>query len=115
MALFNFLTLGIMAIAALIAVSGCTNKFAMDDYLTLGDKYQVVIERDHLGVLHVIGERDVDAAFGLAYAQAEDNCQIMHDAIPFYQGTNAAINGKDAPTVDFLVQWLGIWETIDRD
>tara|TARA_B110001450_G_scaffold171162_1_gene159590 strand:- start:46 stop:177 length:132 start_codon:yes stop_codon:yes gene_type:complete len=43
MALFNFLTLGIMAIAALIAVSGCTNKFAMDDYLTLGDKYQVVI------------------------------------------------------------------------
>ena len=75
----------------------------------------MVIERDHLGVPHVIGERDVDAAFGFAYAQAEDNWQIIHDTIPFYRGTNAAINGKDAATVDFLVQWLGIWETIDRD
>ena len=120
MVLFNCLTLRILtrrivAIAALIALSGCANKFAMDDYLTLGDKYQVVIERDHLGVPHIIGERDVDAAFGFAYAQAEDNWQIIHDTIPFYRGTNAAINGKDAATVDFLVQWLGIWETIDRD
>ncbi|MDB9733191.1 acylase [Porticoccaceae bacterium] len=120
MVLFNcltlrILTLRIVAIAALIALSGCANKFATDDYLTLGDKYQVVIERDHLGVPHVIGERDVDAAFGFAYAQAEDNWQIIHDTIPFYRGTNAAINGKDAATVDFLVQWLGIWETIDRD
>jgi len=120
MVLFNCLTLRILtlrmvAIAALIALSGCANKFAIDDYLTLGDKYQVVIERDHLGVPHVIGERDVDAAFGFAYAQAEDNWQIIHDTIPFYRGTNAAINGKDAATVDFLVQWLGIWETIDRD
>ena len=120
MVLFNCLTLRILtrrivAIAALIALSGCANKFAMDNYLTLGDKYQVVIERDHLGVPHIIGERDVDAAFGFAYAQAEDNWQIIHDTIPFYRGTNAAINGKDAATVDFLVQWLGIWETIDRD
>ena len=120
MVLFNcltlrILTLRIVAIAALVALSGCANKFAMDDYLTLGDKYQVVIERDHLGVPHVIGERDVDAAFGFAYAQAEDNWQIIHDTIPFYRGTNAAINGKDAATVDFLVQWLGIWETIDLD
>ena len=120
MVLFNcltlrILTLRIVAIAALVALSGCANKFAMDDYLTLGDKYQVVIERDHLGVPHVIGERDVDAAFGFAYAQAEDNWQIIHDTIPFYRGTNAAINGKDAATVDFLIQWLGIWETIDRD
>ena len=115
MALFKFLTLRIVAIASLIALSGCANKFATDDYLTLGDKYQVVIERDHLGVPHIVGERDVDAAFGFAYAQAEDNWQIIHDTIPFYRGTNAAINGKDAATVDFLVQWLGIWETIDRD
>jgi len=115
MALFNFLTLRIVAIASLIALSGCANKFVVDDYLSLGDKYQVVIERDHLGVPHIIGERDVDAAFGFAYAQAEDNWQIIHDTIPFYRGTNAAINGKDAATVDFLVQWLGIWETIDRD
>ena len=112
MALFNLLTLHVLtlrivAISTLIALSGCANKFATDDYLALGDKYQVVIERDHLGVPHIIGERDVDAAFGFAYAQAEDNWQIIHDTIPFYRGTNAAINGQDAATVDFLIQWLG--------
>jgi penicillin amidase/acyl-homoserine-lactone acylase len=120
MALFNLLTLHVLtlrvvAISTLIALSGCANKFATDDYLALGDKYQVVIERDHLGVPHVIGERDVDAAFGFAYAQAEDNWQIIHDTIPFYRGTNAAINGQDAATVDFLIQWLEIWETVDAN
>ena len=120
MALFNLLTLHVLtlrivAISTLIALSGCANKFATDDYLALGDKYQVVIERDHLGVPHIIGERDVDAAFGFAYAQAEDNWQIIHDTIPFYRGTNAAINGQDAATVDFLIQWLEIWETVDAN
>ena len=120
MALFNLLTLHVLtlrvvAISTLIALSGCANKFATDDYLALGDKYQVVIERDHLGVPHVIGERDVDAAFGFAYVQAEDNWQIIHDTIPFYRGTNAAINGQDAATVDFLIQWLEIWETVDAN
>ena len=98
-----------------LTLAGCAEKFNPTESLKLSDKYNVVIERDHLGVPHIIGERDVDAAFGFAYAQAEDNWQIIHDTIPFYRGTNAAINGKDAATVDFLVQWLGIWETIDRD
>ena len=102
-------------ITMLIVLSGCAQKFVASDYLTLDDKYQVVIERDHLGVPHILGDRDVDAAFGFAYAQAEDNWQIIHDTIPFYRGTNASINGKDAATADFLVKWLGIWETIDRD
>ena len=43
MALFNFLTLHVftlrvVAISTLIALSGCANKFATDDYLALGDK-----------------------------------------------------------------------------
>ena len=55
----------------------------LQNYLQLDEKYDVVIERDHLGVPHVMGERDVDAAFGFAYAQAEDNWQVIHDSIPF--------------------------------
>jgi penicillin amidase/acyl-homoserine-lactone acylase len=98
---------------ALLLLSGCAEKFNPSEYLELNKNYDVVIERDHLGVPHIIGERDVDAAFGFAYAQAEDNWQIIHDSIPFYRGTNAAINGKDAATIDFLIHWLGIWEDLD--
>ena len=103
----------LIILPALLVLSNCAEKFNASDYLELNKNYDVVIERDHLGVPHIIGERDVDAAFGFAYAQAEDNWQIIHDSIPFYRGTNAAINGKDAATIDFLIHWLGIWEDLD--
>jgi penicillin amidase/acyl-homoserine-lactone acylase len=98
---------------ALLLLAGCAEKFNTADYLQLNKNYDVVIERDNLGVPHIIGQRDVDAAFGFAYAQAEDNWQIIHDSIPFYRGTNAAINGRDAATIDFLIHWLGIWDDLD--
>ena len=104
----------ILAISGL-TLAGCAEKFNTSDDLSLGEKYDVVIERDYLGVPHVIGDRDIDAAFGFAYAQSEDNWEIIQESIPFYRGTNAKINGKDAAAVDFLVKWLGIWETIDAD
>jgi len=103
----------LLIVTALLLLSGCAEKFNAAEYLQLDEKYDVVIERDHLGVPHIIGERDVDAAFGFAYAQAEDNWQIIHDSIPFYRGTNAAINGRDAATIDFLIHWLGIWDDLD--
>ena len=111
---FSMKLLVILSIFGL-ALAGCAEKFNPSETLSLADKYNVVIERDHLGVPHIIGERDVDAAFGFAYAQAEDSWKIIHDSVPFYRGTNAAINGKEAATVDFLVQWLGIWDTIESD
>ena len=96
-------------------LSGCVEKFDAADYQQLADQYDVVIERDHLGVPHIMGERDIDAAFGFAYAQSEDNWQIIHDSVAFYRGTNAAEKGKDAAIMDFLIKWLGIWETIESD
>lgn len=103
----------LLILPVLLFSSGCAEKFNTADYIQLNKNYDVVIERDYLGVPHIIGERDVDAAFGFAYAQAEDNWQIIHDSIPFYRGTNAAINGREAATIDFLIHWLGIWEDLD--
>jgi penicillin amidase/acyl-homoserine-lactone acylase len=103
----------LLIILAVLFLGSCAEEFNASDYLQLGDRYDVKIERDHLGVPHIIGDRDVDAAFGFAYAQAEDNWQIIHDSIPLYRGINATINGRDAATVDFLVKWLGIWDAID--
>ena len=75
--------------------------------------YQVVIERDLRGVPHVIGVRDVDAAFGLAYAQAEDHWSLIESAIPFYRGNRASFVGKQAAPTDFIVKWLDIWGAIE--
>ena len=109
------MTKSIVFVALLGALAGCVEKFSPSEYLALGNQYDVVIERDHLGVPHIMGERDVDAAFGFAYAQSEDNWQIIHDSVAFYRGTNAAEKGKDAAIIDFLIKWLGIWDTIESD
>ena len=105
----------LITILFLTFLAGCAEKFNSADYLQLNKKYDVVIERDHLGVPHVMGERDIDTAFGFAYAQAEDNWQIIHDSVSFYRGTNAAENGREAAIIDFLIKWLGIWDTIETD
>jgi acyl-homoserine-lactone acylase len=73
----------LITILFLTFLAGCAEKFNSADYLQLNKKYDVVIERDHLGVPHVMGERDIDTAFGFAYAQAEDNWQIIHTASVF--------------------------------
>lgn len=98
----------------IIGLYGCAKTSELNNFVDLGKKYDVVIERDYLGVPHIIGNKDVDAAFGFAYAQAEDNWAIIHDSIPFYRGTNASINGEDAAAIDFLIKWLGIWDTVDE-
>ena len=40
-------------------------------------KYEVEIIRDQYGVPHIYGKRDVDVAFGLSYAHAEDDFKTM--------------------------------------
>ena len=52
----------LIIISALVLLSACTEKFVPADYISLNDKYDVVIERDHLGVPHIMGERDIDTA-----------------------------------------------------
>ena len=43
--------------------------------------YDVTIYRDIWGVPHVYGETDQDAAFGLAYAHAEDDFKTIQDVL----------------------------------
>ena len=77
--------------------------------------WEATIERDYLGVPHIHGKTDADAAFGLAYAQAEDAWPIMEDSIPFYRGQAAEYQGRDAAVTDYLVHWLDLWGTLERD
>ena len=44
-------------------------------------KYKSVITRDEWGVPHVHGVTDADAAFGLAYAHAQDDFETIQDVL----------------------------------
>ncbi len=82
--------------------------------LAAAQQYQVRIIRDEFGVPHIYGKRDVDAAFGLAYAHAEDDYQTIEDVILATRGTLAAVKGVDAAKTDYLIQMMGVWEAVNQ-
>ena len=56
----------------LIAISNNV-LFAKENTVYESSGYQATITRDKWGVPHIFGKRDEDAAFGLAYAHADDD------------------------------------------
>jgi len=75
-------------------------------------KYDATIVRDRFGVPHISGPRDADAAFGLAYAHAEDDFATIERAFLAARGRLANVDGVGAAESDYLVQLLGIWDAI---
>jgi acyl-homoserine-lactone acylase len=76
-------------------------------------RYQVRIRRDEFGVPHVLGKTDADVAFGLAFAQSEDDFATIQEVALASRGTLAAVKGKGAAPGDYLVRLLRVWEIID--
>ena len=79
------------------------------------ESFEASIERDQYGVPHIYGATDADAAFGLAYAQAEDAWPIMEGSLPFFRGSAGLYEGREGAQSDYLVKWLDLWGTLDRD
>ena len=75
--------------------------------------YDVEVIRDEFGVPHIHGARDTDAAFGLAYAHAEDDFETIQETVAAGRGVMAHYRGKDAAPLDYIVALLGVWNTMD--
>ncbi len=75
--------------------------------------YDAEVIRDEFGVPHVHGARDTDAAFGLAYAHAEDDFETIQETVAAGRGVMAHYRGKDAAPLDYIVALLGVWDTMD--
>lgn len=80
--------------------------------IAAASKYDATIIRDRFGVPHIFARRDADAAFGLAYAHAEDDFATIQRALLSARGRLAAVEGESAEEGDYFVQVLGIWDAI---
>ncbi|WP_396588546.1 penicillin acylase family protein [Bermanella sp. R86510] len=76
-------------------------------------QYDLTIYRDNYGIPHIYGKQDLDTAFGLGYAQSEDDFTTLQTVILATRGMLAAENGYSAAKTDFVVQFMGVWQTID--
>ncbi len=77
--------------------------------------YTVEIIRDAYGVPHIYGKTDADAAYGLAYAHAEDDFSTIQEVIAMTRGRAGAMLGADGAKVDYALALVGARDTAARD
>lgn len=60
------------------------------------------IRRDTYGVPHIDGKTDADVAYGLAYAESEDDFGTMEELLAAIRGRSAALTGADGAKIDYV-------------
>ena len=94
-------------------ISSAPTEEELAAYTAKARTYDVTIHRDDFGVPHIYGKTTADVAFGLGYANAEDDYATTQDTAMAMRGRLSAYKGMDTAPMDFLVQALGVWPLID--
>ncbi|MBK9448492.1 MAG: penicillin acylase family protein [Bacteroidetes bacterium] len=76
------------------------------------DPLTVTISRDEWGVPHIHAKTDAGTAYGLAWANAEDNFHDMQLNMLMARARQGEVLGKNGAIVDFAVQMLRVRELV---
>ena len=85
------------------------------DYSITVNPEDVTIVRDKWGVPHIFGKTDADAAYGLAWANAEDDFYTMQELVITGKGLAGKMMGIEGAERDFFTHAIGFRERIDQD
>lgn len=72
------------------------------------DIEKITIYRDSFGVAHIHAPTDAEAAYGFAWAQAEDDFKTIQQTILPIRGRNAEYNGKPGAILDVAAAMIGV-------
>ena len=116
-AIGGLLALVALAVVALIVVDRASLPKAPDQaaLIATGQRYDVRIRRDEWGVPHILGKTDADAAYGLGFAQSEDDFATLRDVTLATRGVLARTQGASAAPTDYVVSLLGVWPTVNAN
>ncbi|PCJ45460.1 MAG: hypothetical protein COA74_15590 [Gammaproteobacteria bacterium] len=116
--LCGFVNKTIILISILLLFSCGTptaNKTTTDENINMHPSQNVTIYRDEWGVPHIHGKSDGDTAFGMGYAQAEDNFEQLELGFIMGTGRSAEILGEEAVLSDWVVHAFENNELSKRD
>src|SRR5580698_2705384 len=69
----------------------------------VASQHSVQIRRDTWGVPHILASTDIDAAYGLGFAQAEDDMLTMQASVFTGRGKLAELIGPSGVDSDYMV------------
>ena len=104
------------AVASILSLSGAQawgQAPAGPGAMATAPVHNVRIRRDEFGVPHVLGKTDADAAYGLGFAQSEDDFVTVQDSIMTSRGAQALLKGPDGVPSDTLFALLDIKRVLD--
>jgi acyl-homoserine-lactone acylase len=81
---------------------------------SIAGHHDVQIRRDTWGVPHILAKSDVDAAYGLGFAQAEDDMMTMQASVFTGRGHLAELIGPSGADSDYMVALEDVWGTIEH-
>jgi acyl-homoserine-lactone acylase len=96
-------------ILALLAFSFSLQTFAQNI-----KKENITIARDSFGVPHVFAKTDAEAAYGLAYAHAEDDFKHIQHNLLAARGHLGEVIGKEGVLFDYGLKFMGIDTLVDK-
>jgi len=105
--------IGLMAVLGLLASCEGTPDIDRAAYEQEAQAYDVEILRDPYGVPYIYGKRNEDVAFGLGYANAEDDFKTIQETVWAVRGRLGERQGRDAAVLDYMVSLTRVWETVD--
>ena len=76
--------------------------------------YDAQIRRDSYGVPHILGKTDADAAYGLGFAQAEDDFVTIQETTFASRGKLAVLKGAEALPSDTLFELMNVPGTLTQ-
>ena len=73
----------------------------------------VLVRRDRWGVPHVRGATDADAAYGLAWAHAEDDFPTIQEVMAATRGRSGELTGRRGAAQDYAYHLLRVREGVE--
>ncbi|QMW24574.1 penicillin acylase family protein [Sandaracinobacteroides saxicola] len=77
--------------------------------------YDVTITRDRYGVPHIVGRRDADVGYGLAWAHAEDDFTTLQEVFASVRGRSGALLGPEGAKLDVALELTRARAVATRD
>lgn len=100
-------------------IAGLSSAVLADDgqyqYSITVNPDDVTIVRDKWGVPHIFGKTDADAAYGLAWANAEDDFFTMQELVITGKGLAGKLLGVEGAERDFFTHAIGYRERVEQD